>query len=89
MSSVAKVFTYSVTKLRTQILTEVAAEILFACDSICCICGEQGKAAQIHHLDEDPNNHRIGNLSVLCLTCYNQTQTRLRLAQSIQLSVAP
>ena len=64
------------TKLRTQIPVEVAAEILFACDSTCCVCGERGKAIQIHHLDEDPSNHRIGNLSVMCLECHDQTQAR-------------
>ena len=64
------------TKLRTQIPVEVAAEILFACDSTCCVCGERGKAIQIHHLDEDPSNHRIGNLSVMCLECHDRTQVR-------------
>ena len=64
------------TKLRTPVPAKVVAEILFACDSTCCICGERGKAVQIHHLDEVPSNHRIGNLSVLCLECHDQTQTR-------------
>ncbi len=64
------------TKLRTQIPADVAANILFDCDNTCCICGERGKAIQIHHVDEDPSNHSIGNLSVLCLDCHNRTQTR-------------
>ena len=63
------------TRSRTQIPDGIAAEILYACDHTCCVCQERGKAVQIHHLDEDPSNHGIANLSILCLECHNQTQT--------------
>ena len=63
-------------KHRTQIPAKVAAEIQFACDNTCCVCGDRGKAIQIHHLDGDRCNHRLSNLSVLCLECHDQTQTR-------------
>lgn len=63
-------------KHRTQIPAKVAAEIQFACDNTCCVCGDRGKATHIHHIDGDPSNHRIDNLSVLCLECHNQAHTR-------------
>ena len=64
------------TRLRTTVPAEVAADLLFSCDSTCCVCEGRGKTVQIHHLDSDPSNHRIANLAVLCLECHNQTQIR-------------
>ena len=61
---------------RTQIPADVAADILFASDRICCMCEVRGKAVQIHHLDGNSSNHSPKNLAVLCLECHNQTQTR-------------
>ena len=63
-------------KLRTDIPTAVVAEVLFASDNTCCVCNERGRAVQIHHLDENPNNHEFANLAVLCLDCHNKTQAR-------------
>jgi len=34
-----------------------------------------GKRIQIHHIDEDPSNNDISNLSVLCFDCHGDTQT--------------
>lgn len=64
------------TKERTRIPSDISAEALFASDTTCCVCEERGKAVQIHHLDENPDNHEFGNLAVLCLECHNQTQVR-------------
>ena len=36
-------------------------------DDTCCICHERGKDIQLHHIDEDPQNHVIKNLAVLCM----------------------
>ena len=33
-----------------------------------------GKPVQLHHIDEDPSNHDINDLAVLCLDCHNLTQ---------------
>ena len=63
------------TKHRTQIPTDVAAEIQFDCDRTCCVCGERGKATHIHHIDGDRSNNRIDNLSILCLEHHNQAHT--------------
>jgi hypothetical protein len=34
----------------------------------CAVCG--GARAQIHHIDEDPLNHEVGNLIPLCSDCH-------------------
>jgi hypothetical protein len=31
---------------------------------------------QIHHIDEDPSNHDLANLALLCLDCHNDTQVK-------------
>lgn len=61
-------------KERISIPPEVAAKVLFASDHTCCVCRERGRPVQIHHIDEDPSNNEIGNLSVLCLLCHDDTQ---------------
>lgn len=63
-------------KIRVPIPPDIAAEVLFKSDSTCCVCNERGKSVQIHHIDEDPSNNDIGNLSVLCLQCHDGTQIR-------------
>jgi hypothetical protein len=61
-------------KIRTTIPSDLAAEVLFASDNTCCVCGERGKTIQIHHIDENPSNNAFDNLSILCLECHNGTQ---------------
>ncbi len=63
-------------KIRIPIPADIAAEVMFNSDSTCCICRERGKAVQIHHIDEDPSNNSLDNLSVLCLHCHNDTQVK-------------
>jgi hypothetical protein len=59
---------------RTPVPEGIAALILFLNDHTCCICNDSGRTIQIHHIDENPANHDIENLSVLCLECHNETQ---------------
>lgn len=63
-------------KIRTDVPPDDAADVLFRHDHTCCICRERGKHVQIHHIDEDPSNHALENLAVLCLQCHNDTQIR-------------
>jgi len=63
-------------KKRTPIPNDVAARALFEHDRTCCVCRQRGKPVQIHHLDEDPSNHNIHNLAILCLDCHRDTQIR-------------
>jgi hypothetical protein len=65
-----------VPKNRKAITPDVSAEILFTSDRTCCVCRERGKRVQIHHIDENPSNNTISNLSVLCFDCHDETQIR-------------
>lgn len=64
------------TKRRTPLPANISAEILLASDRTCCVCRVRGKRVQVHHIDDDPSNNAIENLSVLCLTCHDETQLR-------------
>lgn len=63
-------------KIRIPIPNDTAADILFLSDRTCCVCNTRGKQVQIHHLDENPANNNIYNLSVLCFDCHNQTMIK-------------
>jgi hypothetical protein len=63
-------------KLRVPIPDDIAAEILFLSDRTCCVCNIRGKQVQIHHIDENPANNSIDNLSILCFECHDQTMIR-------------
>jgi hypothetical protein len=61
-------------KRRTPIPPATAAEVMFNHDRSCCVCRVPAGSVQIHHIDDDPTNHAIGNLAVLCLEHHEQTQ---------------
>jgi hypothetical protein len=63
-------------KERSAIPKEVAAKVLFLSDRTCCVCKERGKEVQIHHIDENPHNHLMSNLAVLCFDCHNLTMIK-------------
>lgn len=63
-------------KERTEIPRGVAARIQFLSDRTCCVCRTPNKPIQIHHIDENPNNHVETNLAVLCLDCHDKTMIR-------------
>ena len=63
-------------KKRIPIPEDLAADVLLAADRTCCVCRENGKAVQIHHIDGDPSNNTLENLVVLCLEHHNQTQIK-------------
>jgi len=63
-------------KDRTPVPEEVSADVLFQHDHTCCVCREHGRSVQIHHINEDPTDHDVDNLAVLCLEDHNRTQTR-------------
>ena len=63
-------------KQRTTIPEDIASHARWLSDDTCCICNEREKDIQLHHIDEDPQNHSIKNLAVLCLECHNETQKK-------------
>lgn len=64
------------TKIRTPIPSDLAADVLFASDRTCCVCRERGKAIQIHYIDENSSNNVFENLAVLCFEHHNDTQIK-------------
>lgn len=63
-------------KIRIQIPQDIAAKVLFHSDRTCCVCNIPGKSIQIHHIDGNPSNNIVDNLSVLCLECHNETMIK-------------
>ena len=61
-------------KNRSKIPVSVSAKALFLSDRTCCVCRMKGKPIQIHHVDDNPDNHEMDNLAVLCLDCHDLTQ---------------
>ena len=59
-------------KKRVKIHNEVASEILYKNEHTCCLCKEQGKPVQIHHINEDPSDNSMENLAVVCVECQNK-----------------
>ena len=65
-----------VKKARSSIPDEIAAVVLFESDRTCCVCRARGKPVQLHHLGENPDNHDVENLAILCFDCHRDTQIR-------------
>ena len=63
-------------KHRTSIPKELAAHVRWLSDDTCCICREREKEIQIHHINENPTDHSVENLAVLCLECHEKTQRK-------------
>jgi hypothetical protein len=61
-----------------------AQSLMFQHDRTCCVCRQRELAVQIHHVDENPTNHAISNLGVLCLEHHEQTQTRGGFAKQLK-----
>ena len=59
-------------KHRTSIPKNLAAHVRWLSDDTCCICMEREKRIQIHHINEDPRDHSVENLAVLCLECHDE-----------------
>lgn len=63
-------------KNRISIPSEVADQVLFASDRCCCVCRNENRPVQIHHIDENPSNNSADNLAVLCTLCHDLTQLK-------------
>ena len=59
-------------KKRIPIPEDLAADVMFAADRTCCVCRENGKSVEIHHIDGDLSNNTSENLAVLCLEHHSQ-----------------
>lgn len=63
-------------KRRVEIPSEIAAEVQFQSDRICCVCRQPRRPITLHHIDGDPSNSVSENIAVLCLDCHRETQIR-------------
>lgn len=52
---------------RIPIPSDTADAVLYAHAHTCCVCTEEGKPVQIHHIDKNASNNDLQNLAVLCL----------------------
>ena len=57
-------------KVRTEVPQRVADELLHANAHTCCKCREPRQPVEIHHINENPSDHRPENLAVLCRNCH-------------------
>lgn len=55
---------------------EIEAQVLAANRHLCCICHEEGRGVQIHHIDGDPSNYDPENLCVLCLPHHDEVEKK-------------
>lgn len=62
-------------KHRSPIPDELAAQVMFASDRTCCICRGEKHKLRIHHIDEDPFKNDFNNLAVICLHCHSDAHT--------------
>ena len=60
-------------KSRTSTPKKLEAEARWLSDDTCCLCWEREKGIQIHHINEDPTDHSIENLAILCPNCHDKT----------------
>jgi hypothetical protein len=58
-------------KARIPIPKDISEQLLYQNRHTCSICHEFRKHVQIHHIDSNPSNNDIENLSVLCLDCHS------------------
>jgi hypothetical protein len=63
-------------KSRIKINVDLRDQMLFESNRICCICTEQGKDVQIHHIDENSANNDYDNLVVICLDCHSKVHQK-------------
>jgi hypothetical protein len=71
-------------KPRTPIPDDISAEVMLQHDRTCCVCHIPGLSVQLHHIDENPTNHAISNLAVLCLQHHEETQLRGGFAKKLK-----
>ena len=69
---------YGKIKTRRKILTEEETEIIFKKFGYkCAVCGAT-EGLHIHHMNENPKDNRIDNLSVLCSVCHKKIHMKVR-----------
>ena len=68
-------------KTRKAIPKNIADEVMFKADLLCCVCEKRGH--HIHHIDENPSNNKIDNLVLLCFKHHNEVSRQSGLARQL------
>jgi len=71
------------TKTRIPIPDELAAKVMFASDRTCCVCRDQTRKTEIHHIDGDPSNNDFSNLAVMCKDHQSDAHTNHAFARNL------
>lgn len=58
---------------------------MFRNKHICCVCRSHGKHVQIHHINGNPSDNSLVNLTVLCLDCHSRVTSNEGLGRRISL----
>ena len=70
-------------KTRISIPDELAAEVMFASDQTCCVCNDQIRKTEIHHIDGDPSNNDRSNLALVCKDHQSEAHTDHSFARNL------
>jgi hypothetical protein len=63
---------------RTPIPPKTAEDVMVASAHTCCICRQDGRDVNLHHINGDPSDHRMTNLAPLCSLCHTNVGTKGR-----------
>jgi hypothetical protein len=67
---------------KVPISPKIAAEVLFLNRHTCCICHDEYKDVEIHHIDGDNSNNLISNLAVVCSQHHSDVESDHGLGRS-------
>lgn len=70
-------------KPRTKIPEDLAADVLFLADRTCCVCRDSSRKVEIHHIDSNTANNKIKNLAALCKDCHSDAHTTHSFARNL------
>ena len=70
-------------KTRISIPGNLAAEVMFASDQTCCVCRDQIRKTEIHHIDGDPSNNDRSNLAIVCKDHQSEAHTNHSFARNL------
>jgi hypothetical protein len=70
-------------KKRIPIPSDIAANVMFKSDRNCCICRNEARKTEIHHIDDDPSNNDFSNLALLCKDHHSDAHTNFAFARNL------
>ena len=74
-------------KTRIPIPNDLVAKVIFDSDRTCCVCRDQNRKTEIHHIDDDPSNNDFSNLAVVCKDHHSEAHTNYAFARNLTADV--